>query len=115
MNRHGADDQLNFLYNLRAVVIVLIIVLHGARTYMVYAPEWWYVVDISTSWFFTVLVAILDVPLIFVLLFIAGYFTYPSLVIQRPRGFLIEKLTRKGVPWIIGVLLLTPPVAYHAI
>ena len=38
-----------FLDNLRALVIVLVVVLHGSMTYMAYAPPWWYVLDSQGS------------------------------------------------------------------
>ena len=33
--------RLYFLDNLRAFVIVMVIVVHASITYMAYAPEWW--------------------------------------------------------------------------
>ena len=34
-----------FLDNLKNLVIALVVVFHGAMSYMAYAPEWWYVLD----------------------------------------------------------------------
>jgi len=39
----NTSNRLYFLDNLRAFVVLLVIVLHGSMTYMAYAPEWWYV------------------------------------------------------------------------
>jgi hypothetical protein len=102
---------MRFLDNLRAFVILLIIALHGFITYMAYAPDW-YVVDRNNSIVFTLLVLLLDGPLMPIMFFIAGYFALPSL---RKRGssiFLRDKLIRLGIPWAIGVLFLAPPIAY---
>jgi len=33
-------SRLYFLDNLRAFVIILVVVLHGSMTYMAYAPTW---------------------------------------------------------------------------
>jgi len=91
---------------------MLVIVLHGSMTYMAYAPPWWYVVDPENNLLFTALVLLIDVPIMFILLFVAGYFALPSLVKSGPKKFLKDKFTRIGLPWIFGVLLLAPPTAY---
>jgi peptidoglycan/LPS O-acetylase OafA/YrhL len=44
-------NRIYFLDNLRAFVIVLVVVLHGSMTYMAYAPPWWYVLDSQNSLF----------------------------------------------------------------
>lgn len=112
MSQSGTEDRLSFLENLRAVVVFLIIVLHGSMIFMKYAPDWWYVVDSGTSLFFTFLVLVLDIPLILILLFIAGYYVYPALVEFRANGFLRRVAKHIGVPWVIGVFLLAPPIGY---
>lgn len=101
-----------FLDNLRAFVILLVIVLHGSMTYMAYAPSWWYVLDPENSLFFTALVLLIDVPIMLILFFIAGYFALPSLQKRETGLFLKDKLVRIGLPWIFGVLVLAPPTAY---
>ncbi len=49
--RTGAPqpNRLYFLDNLRATVIVFVVVLHTFLSYMVYAPPWWYVLDPARS------------------------------------------------------------------
>jgi glucan biosynthesis protein C len=47
------SERLYFFDNLRAFVIVLVIVLHASITYMAYAPTWWYVLDPQNSYVFT--------------------------------------------------------------
>jgi peptidoglycan/LPS O-acetylase OafA/YrhL len=105
-------QRLWFLDNLRAVVIVLVIVLHASITYMAYAPEWWYVLDPDRSLFFTAVVLLVDVPLMPALFFAAGYFALPSLERRGSRGFVREKLVRLGLPWAFGVVVLAPLVTY---
>ena len=101
-----------FLDNLRAFVIILVIILHGSMTYMAFAPVWWYVVDAQTSLFFTALVLLIDVPIMQVMFFVSGYFAMPSLRKRGASGFLKNKTVHIGLPWVVGALLLTPPVAY---
>lgn len=105
-------ERLYFFDNLRACVIVLVIVLHGSITYMAYAPTWWYVLDPQNSAFFTWLVMLIDVPIMPILFFIAGYFALPALQKRGVKRFLQEKFVRLGIPWIFGVVFLAPLVTY---
>ncbi|HXP95639.1 MAG TPA: acyltransferase [Telmatospirillum sp.] len=100
------------LDHLRVFVIFLVIVLHASISYMAYAPTWWYVLDPQRSMVFTELVLLIDVPIMFVMFFLAGYFTYPSLAKRGPRFFLKEKFVRIAIPWAFGVLVLAPPTSY---
>ena len=104
--------RLYFLDNLRAFVIVMVIVLHASITYMVYAPQWWYVLDPDRSLPFTMLVLLVDVPLMPALFFVAGYFALPSLQRRGLDGFIREKLVRLAIPWIFAVVFLAPLVTY---
>lgn len=108
----NSPSRIYFLDNLRAFVILLVVVLHGSMTYMAYAPAWWYVLDPQNSLFFTLLVLLIDIPIMLVMFFVAGYFALPSLNKRGPRAFLRDKFIRVGVPWLVGVLLLAPPTAY---
>jgi len=104
--------RLYFLDNLRAFVIMLVIVLHASITYMAYAPVWWYVLNPQNSLFFTMLVLLIDVPIMQIMFFISGYFAMPSLQKRGSASFLKDKCIRIGIPWVLGSLLLAPPVAY---
>jgi glucans biosynthesis protein C len=104
--------RLYFLDNLRAFVIVLVIVLHASITYMVAAPEWWYVLDPDRSLFFTSIVLIVDVPLMPALFFVAGFFALPSLARRGSSGFVREKIVRLAIPWAVGVIFLAPLATY---
>ncbi len=106
------SNRLYFLDNLRAFVILLVIVLHGSMSYMAYAPVWWYVVDPQTSLFFTQLVLLIDVPIMQIMFFISGYFAMPSLHKRGAKSFLKDKSFHIGLPWVVGALFLAPPVAY---
>jgi glucan biosynthesis protein C len=108
----GERPRLYFLDNLRAFVIVMVIVLHASITYMVSAPEWWYVLDKDRSLLFTMLVLLVDVPLMPALFFVAGFFALPSLQRRGPSGFLREKTVRLAIPWVFGVVFLAPLATY---
>jgi len=104
--------RLYFLDNLRAFVIFLVVLLHAALSYMAYAPEWWYVLDPQRSLFFTMVVLLVDVPIMQMMFFASGYFAMPSLVKRGAGPFLRDKFMRIGLPWIFGALVLAPPTAY---
>lgn len=106
------SNRLYFFDNLRALVIVLVIVLHASITYMTYAPSWWYVLDPDNSDVFAMLVLLIDVPLMPILFFIAGYFALPTLQRRGVKLFLKEKFIRIGIPWIFGALFLAPLITY---
>lgn len=108
----GGTNRLYFLDNLRAAIVGLVIVLHACITYMAYPPTWWYVLDKQNSLAFTQLVLLIDVPLMPIMFFIAGYFALPALKKRGARQFLNDKAARVGVPWVLGALLLAPPTAY---
>jgi hypothetical protein len=85
--------------------------LHAAMTYMRFAPEWWYVTDDERSFGFALLVVFLDSFPMSTLFFMAGYFAPPSF--RRGASFFIyDKFVRIGIPWIIGVALISPFFAY---
>lgn len=107
-----SSTRINFLGNLRAFVVLLVIVLHGALTYMVKPPTWWYVIDQQNHPLFTTLVLLIDVPIMQIMFFISGYFALPSLQKRGAAGFSREKFMRIGLPWLAGVLLLAPPTTY---
>ena len=106
------SDRIYFLDNLRAFVIVLVVLLHGSMSYMAYAPSWWYVLDTQNSLFFTILVLLIDIPIMLIMFFIAGYFAMPSLVKRGSAKFIKDKFIRVGAPWLVGALFLAPPTAY---
>lgn len=98
--------------NLRAVIVFLVVVLHAVISYMEYAPPWWYVLDGRRSIVFTYMVLLIDVPIMQIMFFLAGYYAWPSLAKRGPARFFTDKIRRIGIPWAIGVLLLAPPTAY---
>jgi hypothetical protein len=79
---------------------------------MAYAPTWWYVLDPNNSPIFTQLVLLLDVPIMPILFFLAGYFALRSLQKRGTWLFLEDKLVRISIPWIFGALFLAPLITY---
>ncbi|MCP4118236.1 MAG: acyltransferase [Desulfobacteraceae bacterium] len=98
--------------NLRSLIIVMVILLHTSLCYMAYAPEWWYVLDPDRSLIFTCIVLLTDVFIMPAMFFISGYFTFSSLRRKGTAQFVRDKGWRIAIPWVMGVLLLAPPLAY---
>ncbi|MDR1579935.1 MAG: acyltransferase [Synergistaceae bacterium] len=97
---------------LRLVMVVSVIMLHSAMTYMMFVPQWWYVIDDRRSFGMALLVVFLDSFPMSELFFLAGYFAPPSLSKRGAYRFLREKFMRIGLPWIIGVVFVAPFFAY---
>ncbi|AJQ29604.1 acyltransferase family protein [Pelosinus fermentans] len=106
------ENRMYFMDNLRAFIILLVIVFHVAIGYMAPAPEWWYVVDIKSHPVFNLFVMTTDVFIMPILFLLAGYFTMPVLEKQGMSTFLREKFFRIVLPWIAGVLFLAPAITY---
>ncbi|MBQ9896603.1 MAG: hypothetical protein IJM40_04735, partial [Synergistaceae bacterium] len=84
------NNNINRVYGLdilRFLMIVCVIMLHAAMTYMLFVPEWWYVIDNSKSIYFTMLVVLLDSFPMSVLFYLAGYFAVPSLNKYKFKNF----------------------------
>jgi len=112
MNQSANDERFDYFYNLRAAAVISIIVLHGFMIYSAQSKAGMFTVDFDLNWFFASIASLIEVPVFFVILFVAGYFAFPTILQQSNRGFLLDKLKRKGLPWLVGVLLFTPPAAY---
>ena len=107
-----ASNRLYFLDNLRAAIILLVIVFHIALGYMAPPLAWWYVVDTQTSSAFIPFIITVDVFIMPVMFWIAGYFTIPALQRKGAASFFRGKLYRIALPWLGGVLLLAPAITY---
>lgn len=96
---------------LRCSMIVVVVALHAAMSYMAFAPEWWYIVDARRNIVFTALVILLDTFPMTVLFLLAGYFAPSSLGRSGVGGFMRAKLFRLGLPWLLGMVLVVPFLA----
>ena len=111
---HSKTKRLFFFDNLRAFIILLMVVFHVAMGYTTWDLKWWYVNDTQHSPFFDLMVFSTDVYIMPVMFLIAGYFG--PMVLQRKgqAAFWRGKLIRILLPWAIGVLLCAPLIAYSA-
>ncbi|MBX9843006.1 MAG: acyltransferase [Xanthobacteraceae bacterium] len=112
------------LGNLRAFAIVLVVGFHATLAYVVFKPEplplatppyAWKAFPISdpTQWFgLDVLCAFPYVTLMQLMFFLSGLFVWPSLRRKGTATFVLDRLWRLGVPFILGVAVLMPVAHY---
>ena len=106
------NERLYFIDNLRGFIVAMVIVLHVALCYMAFAPEWWYVLNPERSFACTIIVILTDVFVMPIMFFCAGYFTFVSLRKKGGASFWRDKHIRITLPWIFGVLVMAPLIAY---
>jgi len=109
------SKRMYFLDNLKAFVILLMVVFHVGLGYMSPPIEWWYVNDTQKSGFFNLFVMETDVYIMPIMFLLAGYFALPVLIKKGTVEFWRDKFWRIVLPWVGGVLLLAPPIAYSII
>ncbi|HKK41359.1 MAG TPA: acyltransferase family protein [Bacteroidales bacterium] len=102
-----------FLDNLRTFLIFLVVLLHAGMCYESGFDSFWIVSDPAKfnqiAWVRTYL----DIFIMFLIFFISGYFIPVSLNNKSTADFIISKVKRIMIPWIIAVFTLIP--AYKAI
>lgn len=106
-----------FLDNLRYLLVLCVVLQHSANAYFNHLPllKWWAVLDSSFSTALGVFEVTLNgftMPLLF---FVAGYFALPTIRKCGTKSFILGKLKRLGIPWIVCVLTIAPVFAliYH--
>ena len=112
-----AGNRLQFVDNLRWVMIVLVLSMHAADTYSPLGN--WYFVDrrpigLPTLSFFAGWQMFLQSFFMGLLFFIAGCFVPPSLDRKGPRRFLRDRLVRLGLPVLLYMLVIGPVTEYYA-
>lgn len=101
-----------FFDNLRAFIILLVVVFHVAMGFTTWNLDWWPVNDIQKNVFFDWVVLSTDVYIMPIMYLIAGYFAPPVLLRKGTALFWRDKLWRIVLPWALGVLLVAPAISY---
>ncbi|MCR5175261.1 MAG: acyltransferase family protein [Anaerovibrio sp.] len=113
MSFSAAAKRLFFLDNLKAFIVCLMIIFHGAMAYMAYGPAGWYVSDpAEPQMSLTIFIIWADAFIVPIMFFVAGYFAINSLSVHSSGEFWKSKLVRIFIPWVLGVLLLAPLITY---
>ena len=97
--------------NLRYLMVILVILFHSGASYGSIVGLWPYH-DPNPTEVVDILMMILDVFMMSILFFIAGYFALPSLQKKGGRRFLVGKLKRLGIPWLVVTFLILPVLDY---
>lgn len=113
MNLPVANKQrVYFLDNLKAFIILLMVVFHVAMGYTTWDLKWWTVNDVQKHSFFDLFILETDVYIMPIMFLVAGYFAPMVLLKRGVSGFWQGKLKRIVIPWVGGVLFIAPFVAY---
>jgi len=110
--------RLAYIDNLRVLLISLVIVGHMAITYGAPLGEWYFKEEGEISPVFAILsmffLGIGASFLIGLFYLISGYFTPRPYDRKQAKRFILDRLTRLGIPLIIYALLINPLVTYWA-
>lgn len=106
----GAFTRVAFLDNIRYLMVVFVVIYHSIAAYATVASHW--PVHDTSSIMADIVRELLDVFMMPVLFFVAGYFILPSLERNGVRGFLNGKIKRLLIPWILAVLVFLPIILY---
>lgn len=99
-----------FLDNIRYLMILFVVVYHSVAAYATVVP-WWFYHD-SSFFAADIIRELLDVFMMPVLFFVAGYFAFPSLEKEAVGEFLTDKARRLLIPWVVAVLVILPLLLY---
>jgi glucans biosynthesis protein C len=115
------------LNNMRGVVIVFVLAFHSVLAYLNFhgptalpfdqSPYDWRafpIVDARRWLGFDLFCAWQDVYLMSLFFFLSALFAWPSLTRKTGRIYLFDRLLRLGVPFLFGVMVVTPIALYPA-
>jgi len=109
-----SKQRLYFFDNLKAFIILLMVVFHIGMGYTTWDLKWWTVNDIQKNTFFDFFILETDVYIMPIMFMIAGYFAPTVLVKKGLAIFWQDKWKRIVLPWIGGVLFIAPFIAYSS-
>jgi glucan biosynthesis protein C len=107
-------QRLYFFDNLKAFIILLMVVFHIGMGYTTWDLKWWTVNDIQKNKFFDFFILETDVYIMPIMFMIAGYFAPMVLGKKGIAAFWQDKWKRIVLPWIGGVLFIAPLIAYSS-
>jgi peptidoglycan/LPS O-acetylase OafA/YrhL len=105
--------RLYYFDYLRAFIIMIVILLHSLLPYV--EDYIWYVSEANKSDVFAILSILIDVFIMPIMFFIAGYFAYVSLKKRGSKEFIRTKSHRILLPFIVGVLFFSPIMGYISV
>ena len=110
-----APSRLEFIDNLRWVMIVLVVSMHAAVTYS-HLGSWYFMEDpkpgLGETIIFATYQTFLQAFFMGFLFFIAGYFVPDAFDRKGPRRFLRDRAIRLGLPTAVFMLVVQPLTVY---
>jgi len=103
-------NRLLFFDLMRNLAMLLVVLYHAVAAYSTFTPHW--TVHDGSSAAADMIRHLLNVFIMPVFFFIAGYFALLSLNRQGAWLFLQGKLKRVGIPWLLAVFMIIPLVRY---
>lgn len=102
-----------FWDNMRLFLVLCVVVEHSSHAYT--QMIWWPVSDFAKSNPAAWLSSFSDAFAMPLLFFIAGYFAIPSILKKGAAAFMVGKLRRLGIPWLVCILTVCPivPMVYQ--
>lgn len=100
--------RIYFLDNFRSFLILLVIVLHSGLVYEAVLENSWIVIDPVKNNTIGLIRLYLDLFVMFSIFFISGYFVPASVKKQGTTEYILSKIKRILVPWVVSVLTLIP-------
>lgn len=110
-----ANKTIRFYYldHMRGLVIALVVLQHAVQGY---AEQWggrlWFIDLPDRSRAFDVIFMWTDSFIMQALFFLAGMFVFPSLYRRGWSSFTWEKISRLGIPTVLAIIFLVPPLGY---
>ncbi len=109
-NTSATPNRLLFFDFIRNAAMLGVILYHAVAAYTTVTP-YWSVHDGASFWADGTR-QVLEVFIMPVFFFVAGYFALPSLQKKGLRHFLADKLKRLGLPWLLAILVVVPLVNF---
>jgi glucans biosynthesis protein C len=104
-----SPDRIYYLDYLRVFIVFVVIFLHSLLPFVIDYD--WTINDTVKVLPFTSASMIIDVFVMPIMFFIAGYFAFPS-IRKGIKEFIVGKVLRILIPWIIGLAFLAPIISY---
>ena len=105
------NGRLPFMDTIRWMIVLAVLVLHTACAYANIIP-WWNARDAELRPAFDLLILVLDVFVMPVLFFVAGYFAEPSLARRSGGDFVAAKAKRLILPMLLLLVFYLPGMVY---
>ena len=104
-----SSQRIYYLDYLRAFIVLIVIILHSLLPYVIGYD--WTINDPVKSPFLSNISTLIDVFIMPIMFFIAGYFAFAS-IRKGVKAFVKNKVTRIALPYFFGILFLAPIISY---